>query len=228
MKPLIRSRKLADDADVIVVATPVDRIAAMVIEAAKHCPDDCLITDVGSTKAGIVAAIDADQKAAAKFVAAHPIAGSEKSGCDHAIETLFDGKVVVVTPSDQTSNEMIDAARSFWSMTGANVLTMTPAEHDDHLAAVSHVPHLMSSLIARMVPDQARPLVGSGWQDITRVAAGDPEMWLAICQENRPAIINELTRLAGELDQMRTFVSTSNDEKLLQWLAEAKQSKEGG
>lgn len=215
------------DCDVIVVATPVDRIAAMVIEAAKHCPDGCLITDVGSTKAGIVAAVKADKNAATKFVAAHPIAGSEKSGCDHAIETLFDGKVVVVTPSDSVPQEMINAAESFWSMTGANVLTMGPAEHDAHLAAVSHVPHLMSSLIARMVPDQARPLVGSGWRDITRVAAGDPEMWLAICQENRPAIADELDRLASELDQLREWVSTRDDAKLLQWLAEAKRSKEG-
>lgn len=215
------------DCDVIVVATPVDRIAAVAIEAARHSPDVCLITDVGSTKAGIVAAIEADKAATAKFIAAHPIAGSEKSGCGHAVETLFDGKVVVVTPSDSTLPEKIEAAKTFWSMTGANVLTMTPQQHDSHLAAVSHVPHLMSSLIARMVPDAARPLVGSGWQDITRVAAGDPEMWLAICQENRAAIDDELTRLASELDQMRGLVSTNDDANLLQWLAEAKRSKEG-
>ncbi|TWU58695.1 prephenate dehydrogenase [Rubripirellula tenax] len=221
------------DADVVVVATPVDRIAGMVIEAARHSPAGCLITDVGSTKSGIVANVEEDPVAMAKFVAAHPIAGSEKSGSQHAVADLFDGKVVVLTPqsteqmADQVAGTaMVGRADHFWKMTGGTTITMSVADHDAHLAAVSHVPHLVSALVARMVPPAARSLVGSGWTDITRVAAGDPEMWTAICRENRTAIAGELARLASELDGLRQIIQDADDVLLLDWLAHAKRTKE--
>ncbi|MGB7329660.1 MAG: prephenate dehydrogenase [Rubripirellula sp.] len=214
------------DCDAVVVATPVDRIAAMVIEAARHCPDDCLITDVGSTKRGIVDAVEKDAGAAAKFVAAHPIAGSEKSGSQHAVANLFDNKVVVVTPGQAADPAMVQRTDQFWKMTGAKTVTMSVTDHDDHLAAISHVPHLMSALVARLTPPVARSLVGTGWTDITRVASGDPEMWTAICRENRPAIVIELARLAAELDQLRSIVEEGRDEEMTRWLAEAKRIKD--
>ena len=214
------------DCDAIVVATPVDRIAAMVIEAAAVCATDCLITDVGSTKAGIVTAVSADPAASRKFIAAHPIAGSEKSGDQHASATLFDGKVVVLTPTDRAAEDLLEKADHFWRLTGGVTLPMQAGEHDAHLAAVSHVPHLVSALVARMADPEARPLVGSGWQDITRVAAGDPTLWTAICRENRTAIGQQLERLATELDQLRGLIDEQDDETLRSWLAEAKRVKE--
>ncbi|TWU58196.1 prephenate dehydrogenase [Rubripirellula reticaptiva] len=216
------------DCDAVVVATPVDRIAAMVIEAAGHCPDDCLITDVGSTKSGIVAAVEKDACAAAKFVAAHPIAGSEKSGSQYAVANLFDHKVVVVTPGKAADSAMVQRTDRFWKMTGGKTVTMSVADHDDYLAAISHVPHLMSALVARMTPPVARSLVGTGWKDITRVASGDPEMWTAICRENRPAIVTELARLAEELNQLRSIVEDGRDDEMASWLAEAKRIKDQG
>ncbi len=212
--------------DAIVVATPVDRIAGMVIEAAGHCPPECLITDVGSTKGGIVADVEADSRAAAMFVAAHPIAGSEKSGSQHALETLFDGKVIVLTPGSTPKPGKVASADQFWRMTGGNTITMSAARHDSHLAAISHVPHLVSAMVARMVPPDARSLVGSGWRDITRVAAGDPEMWTAICSENRAAIVTELDRLADEVDHLKRIVGSSDADALMNWLVDAKQIKD--
>jgi prephenate dehydrogenase len=212
--------------DVIVVAAPVDRIAAMVIESASVCPSDCLITDVGSTKAGIVAAVSSDPSAASRFVAAHPIAGSEKSGVDHALGTLFDEKIIVLTPSDRVDANLLEKADHFWRLTGGITTQMSPEEHDAHLASVSHVPHFVSALVAMMAGPKARPLVGSGWQDITRVAAGDPTLWTAICQENRTAIGQELERLSGELDRLRRMIDEEDDQALKSWLAEAKSVKE--
>ncbi len=174
--------QVCEGCDVVVVAAPVDRIAELVAEASAASPRDCLITDVGSTKGGIVAALAADPIATGKFVAAHPIAGSEKSGPEHATATLFDGKLIVLTPGDQTDRRLLAKADAFWRLTGGNTMEMGPADHDTHLAAVSHVPHLVSALVARMAHPQARPLVGSGWNDMTRIAAGDPTMWTAICR----------------------------------------------
>ncbi|QDT07819.1 prephenate dehydrogenase [Rubripirellula lacrimiformis] len=212
--------------DVVVVATPVDRIAAMAVTAAAATAADTLITDVGSTKAGIVAAVESDPIARRKFVAAHPIAGSEKSGARYAQAGLFDQKVIVLTPGDSAGDAIREKADRFWKLVGGQTITMTADEHDAHLAAVSHVPHLVSALVARMVPPEARSLVGSGWSDITRVAAGDPEMWTAICHENRAAVLSELDRLRDELDRLRETIGAADDAGLTQWLDEAKRIKE--
>lgn len=214
------------DCDVIVVATPVDQIAAMAITAAQASPNSCLITDVGSTKRRIVEAVSLEPDASSKFVAAHPIAGSEKSGAQFADETLLDEKLVVLTPSDQTDANQLEKADHFWRLTGGQTKQMSPLEHDAHLAAVSHVPHLVSALVARMADPESRPLVGSGWQDITRVAAGDPTLWTAICQENRVAIGQQLEKFSGELDRLRQLIEGEQDATLMAWLAEAKRVKE--
>jgi prephenate dehydrogenase len=212
--------------DVVVVASPVDQIAALVLEAAVHCPAECLITDVGSTKGRIVAAVAADPLARGKFLAAHPIAGSEKTGAEHASPTLFDGKLIVLTPGESTDPKLLAKATHFWQLTGGRTKSMSAAAHDAHLAAVSHVPHLVSALVAKLTRPEARSLVGSGWEDITRVAAGDPSLWTAICQENRQAIGRELARYAEELSRLCRILDTEDDERLWSWLAEAKRVKE--
>ena len=213
------------ECDVVVVASPVSHIAGLVHEAAIHSPPDCLITDVGSTKLRIAEAVDEDPVACERFVAAHPIAGSEKSGVEHAREDLFDQKVVLLTPGRRVTTPWVERATLFWRLTGGVIREMTPKDHDTHLAAISHVPHLVSALVARLPPHDARPLVGSGWQDITRVAAGDPEMWTAICQANQEAIIHELERFSNELNQLKQLMSLQDGDSLKAWLAEAKQLK---
>lgn len=208
-------------ADVVVVATPVDKVADLVIEAAAAAPSSCLITDVGSTKQQIVDRVENDVKAAARFVAAHPIAGSEKTGVQHATETLFDGKMVVLTPSSKTDAGMLARADAFWAATGGTTIQMTPAIHDKHLAAVSHVPHLISSAVTRLATGDALPLVGSGWRDITRVAAGDPGMWTAIVKENRSAIVHQLQALIESATELQTLITSESDSDLESWLAVA-------
>ncbi len=212
-------------ADVIVVASPVDQIVPLVIAAAAACGDDCLITDVGSTKARIVQLVEQDATAAPKFVAAHPIAGSEKTGFEHSTADLFDGKAVIITPSEKNPAHQIDKASHFWRLVGSQIISMNASDHDTHLASISHVPHLVSALVARMATAQSRPLAGSGWEDITRVAAGDPTMWTAICQQNRPAILRELERLAGELDVLRQTLEQP-EQAIHAWLSEAKRIKQ--
>jgi prephenate dehydrogenase len=216
-----------DGADVVVVAATVDHIAPLVIEAASATADDCLITDVGSTKATIVDAVAGNPVASEKFLAAHPIAGSEKTGVEHARGSLFEGKVIVLTPGDRSSPALTQKAERFWGLLGGQLVTLTPSDHDAHLAAVSHVPHLMSAAVSRLMPNQAKSLVGSGWRDITRVAAGDPALWTAICRENRQAIIAELARLSADVCTLQRLLEAAEDDALHHWLAEAKDRKDG-
>lgn len=214
------------ECDVVVVCSPVDRIAAMVIEAADHAAADCLITDVGSTKKGIVEAVARQPAAMNRFVAAHPIAGSEKTGVENASASLFDGRVIILTPQDQEESWRTTAAECFWRLTGGRIVTMSPQDHDAHLASVSHVPHLMSALVAKMASPEARGLVGTGWRDITRVAAGDPTLWTAITSENRVAISTELAKLAAAVDELRKKIDGGSEDELFRWLTEAKEIKE--
>ena len=212
--------------DVVVVSSPVTHIAELVKEAGRHTAEDCLITDVGSTKEGIVRCVDKDSVCRERFVAAHPIAGSEKSGFQHARADLFHKKQIVLTPGSFVKERWIAKARDFWCRTGGGTQEMTPKDHDTHLAAISHVPHLVSSLVAKVTPVEARALAGSGWSDITRVAAGDPEMWTAICQENREAISRELDRVRQEMDRLQQIVDNADDATLQGWLAEAQKIKQ--
>lgn len=213
--------KACRDCDVVVVAAPVDLIASMANEAIAAAPSGCLVTDVGSTKSGIVTDVPH-----ANFVAAHPIAGSEKTGVTNATAGLFDGKVIVVTPASTTDAAMVKKCNQFWQLTGGRTVEMSAVEHDAHLAAVSHVPHLMAALVARLLPPDAKSLVGSGWRDITRVAAGDPILWQAICQENREAILGELDRLSDDLSVLRDLLDKNDGRALMQWLAEGKSAKQ--
>jgi prephenate dehydrogenase len=214
-----------DQCDVVVVASPVSHIARLVHEAAVYSPNHCLITDVGSTKLRIAEAVDEDPAACGRFVAAHPIAGSEKTGIEHAQEDLFDQKLILLTPGSRVTTPWIEKATLFWRLTGGIIREMTPKDHDTHLAAISHVPHLVSSLVAKVAPRAARGLAGSGWNDITRVAAGDPQMWTAICQENRAAISQELQRVREEFARLQQIIDEADDAQLHDWLAEAQNIK---
>ncbi len=122
---------------------------------------------------------------------------------------------------------LTEKAERFWHLTGGQIVTLSPSDHDAHLAAVSHVPHLMSAAVCRLMPNQAKSLVGSGWRDITRVAAGDPTLWTAICRENREAIIAELARLSDDVRTLQQLLEAADDGALHQWLAEAKDRKDG-
>lgn len=197
------------EADLVVVATPVDNIAHTVIKIAEANPA-AVITDVGSTKSSIVAAVRSTA-AAPRFAAAHPIAGSEKTGVENAIASLFVNRPVVITPSSEEDDGVVDRVDEFWRNLGANVTHMSPEEHDSLLAISSHMPHLMASLIAGQLPHHAESIVGTGWLDTTRIAAGDPKLWTAIVAENRSAIVDALKSLGTQLSGLIDRIENEDD-----------------
>jgi len=182
-----------------------------------------VITDLGSTKATIVSAVEANESARRKFVGAHPIAGGEKTGAEHARDDLFRNRTVILTPTAATDESRVGKCEVLWQRLGARVVKLSPQGHDQSVAMVSHVPHLVASLLAELPDDQSRQLAGTGWLDTTRVASGDPEMWTAICQENRLAIAAELSRFAAAVQQLQQTILHSKDAELLAFLEHAKQ-----
>ncbi|MCC9599389.1 prephenate dehydrogenase/arogenate dehydrogenase family protein [Stieleria sp. JC731] len=215
------------DSDVVVICSPVDKIAPLAEQASEVVPDGALITDVGSTKALIVDEVNRyPLSVRSRFVAAHPIAGSEKTGVENSSADLFDGKSIIITPTETTEPALLDRARAFWSQTGGDIVLMSPADHDQRLAAISHLPHLVSSLLASFPDEESLPLVGSGWKDMTRVAAGDPTMWTAICNHNREAIVSQLDRFVVELQKLRSHLASEDPKQIFGWLEDAKLRKE--
>ena len=151
-------REGAASADVVVVCTPVDRIAEDVRRVAEVAESDVLITDAGSSKRQIVEAVERQAGCASVFVGAHPIAGSERRGVAHARADLFEGRPCVLTPTAMTPSDRIRRAGRFWEAIGCRVLRMGPAEHDEVLAYTSHLPHALAAALAGSVPADWLPL----------------------------------------------------------------------
>jgi prephenate dehydrogenase len=215
------------EADVIVVATPLAQIVDEVSRVATHCPPAALITDAGSTKAEIVRQLSSSLPRDARFVGSHPLAGSEKSGVRAASPKLFEGRVVVVTPTGASPDGAAAEIGDFWSSLGATVFVMSPEKHDEIVAATSHLPHLLASLIAHSTPQPALPLTATGWQDTTRIAAGDPELWTQILLDNRENVLKSLARFEKTMKRAHAALTKSDAKSLRRLLTEAKVIRDG-
>lgn len=214
------------EADLVVVCTPVEQIVDRVREAAAACRPGTIVTDAGSTKAEVVRQLGPEPASGVAFVGSHPLAGGEKTGPDHARDDLLTGRTVVVTPTRQTDPAAADAIECFWRQLGADVVRMTPAAHDEAVAATSHVPHLVASLLAGCTPEKLLPLVSTGWLDTTRLAAGDVELWRQILESNGPRVSKALTRFGRQVDAMRTALDEGDTNKILRLLEAGKSRRD--
>jgi prephenate dehydrogenase len=209
-------------ADIIVVCTSVADVADHILRAAAASLAGALLTDAASTKASIVAQVEAAILTGKRFVGSHPLAGSEKSGVQFARADLFEKRVVVLTPTSKTADGDLEAASDFWSALGATIVTMTPDAHDHALASTSHFPHLIAAAVAAGTDKSNLPLTAGGWRDLTRIAAGDPELWTQILLENREHVLKSLAGFEKTMSAMRLALESADRAKLQQLLTEGK------
>ncbi len=201
-----------DGADLVLLAAPVGQMDAILAAMAPHLRPGTVVTDAGSTKRDVVAALRSHLGGAlADVVPAHPIAGAEKSGVEAAFAELYMGRKVVLTPLPESRSEAVQKVRDAWEACGANVVGMTPQEHDRVFAAVSHLPHLLAfGLVDDLAGRSNAPLLfshaASGFRDFTRIAGSHPEMWRDICVANRVALLEELDAYLGELARLRMML----------------------
>jgi prephenate dehydrogenase len=201
-------------AEVVVVCTPVTRIAEDVATAARAAGSEVLITDAGSTKQQIVEDVERDLLARAVFVGAHPIAGSEKTGVAHAQADLFENRTCVLTPTVRTPVDHLRRARAFWGALGCRLIETAPASHDEVLALTSHLPHVVAAALAGSVPPSILPLAGGAYRDGTRVAAADPALWAGILLANRGPVLDAIDRFGRILDAYRTALAAGDAAQL--------------
>jgi prephenate dehydrogenase len=206
--------------DIVLLAVPV-AATETTFKAIRHLVEPgVLFMDVGSTKRDVVdAARRVLRERVTSFVPAHPITGKEVSGITHADAALYSGRQVIITPLAQTLPEMVQKATDVWSAIGAQVLKMTPENHDAAFAAVSHLPHLLAFAYFSAVVNQPAgkdflSLAGPGFRDFTRIAASNPEMWRDVLVANREEVLKQSQRFRRALDALEHVIREGNGDAL--------------
>jgi prephenate dehydrogenase len=219
--------------DIVLIAVPVAASEAT-FKAIRHLVEPgVLFMDVGSTKRDVVdAARRVLKERVASFVPAHPIAGKEVAGIAHADATLYNGRQVILTPLAQTNPELVQKATDVWAGIGAQVLRMTPENHDAAFAAVSHLPHMLAFAYFNSVARQPAgrdflSLAGPGFRDFTRIAASDPTVWRDILISNREELLKQSMRFRHTLDAMEHVIKTGNVEALEDLIRNASDARSG-
>lgn len=208
-------------ADVVLLGMPVGALAEVLKAIYPAISPDMLITDVGSTKANVSKmALEHLQDKASCMVPAHPIAGKEVSGVEHAQADLLRDKQVVLTPLSCNSPQSIKKAQAFWHLTGAYVTVLPPHEHDQLLAWVSHLPHLLAfvyldTLSDQACQDQALSYAGPGFRDFSRIGASSPQVWSDIFMANQEEMLKAIGHIKTHLQQWETLLK-SNDKAALE------------
>jgi len=226
-RQVIDSIGIDETAEICFLAMPVSGITVAGLDLLDRA--DWVVTDVGSVKAPVVRALDRP-----RFVGGHPMAGSEQDGVAGSTPTMFEGAVWVLTPTSGTDPEAQALVHSVVASFGAEVVTLDAAVHDRVVAMVSHVPHLtaatlMGQAAGRALQSGQGPLLrlaAGGFRDMTRIAAGSPEIWPDICEDNRDAIVDVLEQLIGELEVVRDVVSSGDRAALLERLERARVARQ--
>jgi prephenate dehydrogenase len=215
-------RYAGEPVGLVVVAVPPDHIGPEITRALAET--SATVTDVGSVKTAPLRSLEAAVGGAVeeaegtgggfeRYVGGHPMAGSERSGPLAATPTLFDGRPWAVTPHATSSPAATAAVEELARLAGASVVRMSPEEHDEAVARTSHLPHLLSVLVATRLaeaPIEHLSLSGQGVRDVTRVAGGDPALWQQIVTGNAAAVAGLLTQVRDQLDELIAAVSTGD------------------
>jgi prephenate dehydrogenase len=195
------------DSDLVVLCTPVQTIVPLLAQIRPTLSEQALVTDVGSTKSLIcreARATLADH--GATFLGSHPMAGSEQAGMEHAQADLFEQAACILTPLDDTPTDAIARLSAFWTALGMNLTAVSPEQHDEIVAHISHLPHLLASSLSSYLASQDhtwRNLAGGGLRDTTRIASGDAGLWKQILEQNREEVLRAIDGFEQELHTLK-------------------------
>lgn len=218
------------DADLLILAVPVGSMAPLLSAALDAgLPGKCLITDVGSVKRVPHQTLSPLlQNRPNRFIGSHPMAGSERNGLSAVTATLFQNAACLLTNDERAPADQTAALEAFWKTIGCRTSWMTAAVHDELVARISHLPHLIAASAARVClkdPSEGK-FGGGGLRDTTRVAAGNPEMWAEILIENREALIGPIRETIADLQEVLATLEAGDIHQAGRWLTTAKQNRD--
>lgn len=208
-------------ADLVVLAVPVGAMAEIAAEIGPHLAQGACVTDVGSVKQAVIAAVGPHIPEGVAFVPAHPLAGTEHSGPRSGFATLFQNRWCLLTPTEQSTPDAIQRLRRLWEAMGSNVDEMDAPHHDLVLAVVSHTPHLIAYTMVgvadhlrRVSNSEVIKYSASGFRDFTRIAASDPTMWRDVFLTNKEATLDILGRFTEELFVLQRAIRMGDGDQL--------------
>jgi prephenate dehydrogenase len=223
------AREAVRNADLVILCTPVGSIAEMARCLAPALKRDCVVTDAGSTKAGIVR--DCEAILGGRFVGGHPVAGSHETGPQFARADLFEGATYVLTPTPQTDPAALEMGRTLAERLGSRTLILDAQTHDELVAFTSHLPHVIAFALANAVAAKqnenplAAQLAASGFRDMTRLAASDPQLWTDICLANREAVLAAVAEFERQLRVLKSALVDDDGESFAAALRAANEGR---
>lgn len=224
--------KAVAGADIVVVASPTLIAAEMIKQLVVTLPATTVITDVASVKGNLLqAAIEGAGKVPANLVLGHPIAGSEQSGVSAAKADLFVNHRVILTPTAETDPKALALVRTMWESTEADVVEMSVDEHDEVLAATSHLPHILAYALVDALagnPEQQNifRFAAGGFRDFTRIASSDPTMWHEISLANSDALLKMIDLFSNQLSALRNAIENKDSEAIMASFSRAKSARD--
>jgi len=210
-------------ADLVILATPIRTISQLTRTLSDTFQPGAIITDVASTKADLVRAVEKFLPKHVTFVGSHPMAGREVGGVSYATPTLFEGHVCFMTPHKKTSQSAFKRLRQFWRMLGSKVTVVSPQRHDQLTASFSHLPHLVAALL--VLHGEKIELSGTGFRDMTRIASSDPRLWQDVVESNQKEILKSLSRFQKRLNHMAKLLKKRKMQAIQHTLRKAKERR---
>ncbi|MEX5728204.1 cyclohexadieny/prephenate dehydrogenase [Rhodovulum iodosum] len=212
------------DADLVVLAVPVGVMGAVAEEIGPHLKQGATVSDVGSVKRAVIAAVGPHIPDGVNFIPAHPLAGTEHSGPRSGFAELFDNRFCLLVPAENSDRQAVDRLRAYWEGLGANVEEMDADHHDLVLAVTSHAPHLIAYTMVGVADDLRRvtdseviKYSAAGFRDFTRIAASDPTMWRDVFLTNKDATLEILGRFTEELFALQRAIRTGDGDMLFDY-----------
>lgn len=215
------------DADLVILAVPVLSTIEIFKEILPALKDGVLVTDVGSTKGSIMAAVEQLLPSSASYIGGHPMAGSEETGIKGADPGLLENAIYVLTPGPQTASAVVENLSAMLEEAGAQPLILDPLSHDRVVALVSHLPHITAAALVQSVAgagdlELIRTLAAGGFRDSTRIALGNPEVWRDICISNRWALLSALKSFRASLDKLEQYLTEPNVDAVQEYFLQSR------
>lgn len=217
------SLETVKDADLVILATPVDAIIDIAFKIATKIKKDCIVIDVGSTKETIVYKIS---RVIPNFLGCHPLSGSEKRGVTNLQEGIFANSICIVTPAAKTNKKVLNKISLLWRRLGSKVVILSPKKHDQILAFTSHLPHAVVFSLMGSIPMEFLSLSSGGLKDSTRISASDANLWSEVFLSNRGNLVTCLTIFQAKLALLKLALKRKNKKLLTNILLAAKKKRE--
>lgn len=220
------------EADLVFMATPVTTLGPLAAQVLPAMKPGAILTDGGSVKGEVIAAIEPLVPAGIHFVPGHPIAGTENSGAEAAFATLYQGRRCILTPTAQASADAVEVVRRMWLLAGSEVVVMDADKHDRILAAISHLPHMVAYALVNAVgtcdrfEENILKYSAGGFRDFTRIASSDPTMWRDIALTNQAALLEMVEQFETSLAELKDDIRRGEGERLFEFFQRSKQLRD--